>query len=171
MKKKFRNLINNSPMNMKHWKNNGKPKEKISLTTTLKTQSTEPPPNKPGTISLKDSTKTNPSGSKTRQKLLSLNTENSTKMSLRTPAIPSPGPISRPKVTSILLAWCTFLKEPHTTSSKNSIKKITKLNYSSEESLLMTSSKTFSPNILTLSRPSSILITCPWTLIDKTSSK
>ena len=161
MKKKFRNLINNLQMNMKHWKNNGKLKEKISLTTKSRTLSTEPPPNKPGTTSLKDSMKTNPSGSKTRPKLPSHSTENSTKMSLRTPAIPSPGPISRPKGISTSPVWCTFLKELHTTSSKNSIKKIMKLNSLSEGSLLMTSLKTFSPNTLTSSRPSLIPITCP----------
>lgn len=79
---------------MKRWKSNtnksepnGKKKARNSLKRMLKMQSTEPPPSKHGTLSMKGSMKTNPCGLKTRPKSPSQNTDNFIKTSSRIRAI------------------------------------------------------------------------------------
>ena len=112
---------------------NGNNKANNLLMRILKMLSTEPPLNNHGTTSSKDSIKTNPSGSSPNLTSLSLNTKNSTKTSLRTLAILSPGLTSRLKEMSTSPDFFTFQKEPLTINFKSFMKKRMKSNSLSEE--------------------------------------
>lgn len=87
MKKKSKNLKNNSKKSTSNSEPNGKKKASNSPMTISKMQLTEPPPNKPGTTSMKDLTKTSLYGSRASPKSLKHNTEISIKTSSRIQAI------------------------------------------------------------------------------------
>lgn len=115
--------------------------------------------------------KTNHCGWRVRLKWPKLSIRTFTRTYSRIPVTHWPGAISRPRVMSILLDWCTFLKELHMINLKSSIRRKTKSNFLSEEFWSATSLRTCYPSTWTSSRPSSIQTTCHWTSIERTSNR
>jgi hypothetical protein len=137
---------------MKHWDKNGLKKIKNSQKMISKMKSIEPQLKCHGITNTKEWTKINLFGWEVKARSLKNNTNNSIKMSSRILVIHWHGLILKPKAMLILQDYFIFQKELPMTNSKNSMKKRIKLNYLSEESLLMINFKIFYQNISTLLR-------------------
>ncbi len=137
---------------MKHWDKNGLQKIKNSQKMIFKMKSIEPQLKCHGITNTKEWTKINLFGWEVKVRSLKNNTNNFIKMSSRILVIHWHGPILKPKAMLILQDYFIFQKELPMINSKNSMKKRIKLNYLSEESLLMINFKIFYQNISTLLR-------------------